>query len=328
MFRRLILMVVVLGFFTALFGQVNPDTLFQKYVPKVIIEAKWGSGPGELGYDPSGPGFGPEGFAIDSDGTIYILDGIHGSVKKYNIEGKMLAEYKYEAFNSGHGIVVDKQGNIYVFTEDSHNNVDMREILKYSPQDKSTESFWFPEADPSYGVRTIGNRMIVEKKGDIIFDSKTFGKEQKESLKSSDIEHMDVQRDGIIRIWSYDKKSEGVRINIPKKYSDEYYSLPNDERIKIGLYFLGKDEMNNYYFYCSYSRIYERPLPLGAHRDVKRVIYKYSPMGKLLAMVVLPEPEIYYLGFPARNMKIDGVGNIYAMIPYRNGLKIYKFIEK
>ena len=75
--------------------------------------------------------------------------------------------------------------------------------------------------------------MIVISKGKISFDSKTFGKKQIESLNTSDIEYIDVQEDGSIIIKGYNGKSKGVRIDIPKKYSDEYYTLPTNKRLKM-----------------------------------------------------------------------------------------------
>jgi len=325
MLKRFILTGLVLGFSVSLFSQVNPDTLPEKYVKKVIIEAKWGDGPGEFGYGPGGPGCGPSSIDIDAMGNIYILDNMHGAVKKYNTDGKLLVEYKHESFHSASNIVVDNTGNMYIETADATHNI----ILKYSLKDGSTHSFLFPCADISYRVKSISGRIIVKNKGKIVFDSKTFGKKQIGSLSASDIEYMDVQEDGSIMIKGYNRGYKGVRIDIPKEYSPEYYPLPKDKRIKIGLYYIGIDTLNNRYFYCSYSKIYETPLPLDARPEVKEVVYKYSPTGKLLAMVVLPEPEIYYEGPSIEtSVRVNKKSNIYVMVPYKDGLKIYKFTQE
>ncbi len=326
MFKRLILTALVLGVSVVLFSQVSADTLPEKYVKKVIIDAKWGNGPGEFGYDPSGPGFGPESFTIDSIGNLYILDDLHGEVKKYDNNGKIIEKYKNEALYTAHNIVVDDVGNMYIYTEFASKN----EILRYSIKNGFIKSFWFPMNDTSYHTRIIGNRMVVISKGRMKFDSKSYGKNKTELLKSSDVEHMSFQRNGNIVIRGYNKKETLVIIDIPKKFSDEYYALPRDQRISIGLYYLGKDKRDNRYFYCSYSKKHKIPEPIGAKPKVKEVIYKYSSTGKLLAMVVLPEPEVYYYEglTPERGIKVDKEGSIYAMIPYKDGLRIYKFIQK
>jgi len=60
-----------------------------EYVPKVIIEGKWGTGPGEFGrqsdfdYD-----LKPTSLAVDSKGNIYILDFVNNRIQKYSAAGK------------------------------------------------------------------------------------------------------------------------------------------------------------------------------------------------------------------------------------------------
>jgi len=65
----------------------------EEYVPKVIIEGKWGTGPGEFGrqgdfdYD-----LKPGSLAVDSKGNIYILDFVNNRIQKYSGEGKHLLD--------------------------------------------------------------------------------------------------------------------------------------------------------------------------------------------------------------------------------------------
>ncbi len=65
----------------------------EEYVPKVIIEGKWGTGPGEFGrqgdfdYD-----LEPGSLAVDSKGNIYILDFVNNRIQKYSSEGKHLMD--------------------------------------------------------------------------------------------------------------------------------------------------------------------------------------------------------------------------------------------
>ena len=92
---RRIMFVLVFGVCLGLFSQVNPDTLPEKYVKKVIIEAKWGNGPGEFGLDPL-----PESyeyttyFTVGPNGNIYIEDPNNCRINVYTKTGKFLREIK------------------------------------------------------------------------------------------------------------------------------------------------------------------------------------------------------------------------------------------
>lgn len=65
----------------------------EEYVPKVIIEAKWGTNEGEFGktyhpfYDDR---IVPDSLAVDSKGNIYILDKANNRIQKFDSSGKYL----------------------------------------------------------------------------------------------------------------------------------------------------------------------------------------------------------------------------------------------
>jgi len=125
MLKRFILTGLVLGFSLSLFSQVNPDTLPEKYVPKVIIEAKWGNGPGEFGFKPDSEippdGIGPCGLTI-SDNKIYILDAVNRRINVYSTNGSFARTIKLKGkgmrllfFNPGFtALRRDKEGNFYL----------------------------------------------------------------------------------------------------------------------------------------------------------------------------------------------------------------------
>jgi hypothetical protein len=69
-------------------GQVQ----LEEYIPKVIIEAKWGDGSEEFGFLKSpeeGIPLGPRAIAVTKS-TIYILDSLNRRVNKYTKNGKFL----------------------------------------------------------------------------------------------------------------------------------------------------------------------------------------------------------------------------------------------
>jgi hypothetical protein len=67
----------------------------EEYVPKVIIEGKWGTGPGEFGMASRFPlgyfeQYKPSSLAVDSKGNIYILDFVNNRIQKFDKTGKYL----------------------------------------------------------------------------------------------------------------------------------------------------------------------------------------------------------------------------------------------
>jgi hypothetical protein len=106
--------------------------LIQKYEREVIITAKVGIGPGELGVIGEGPipeaealwdvtMEGPKGIAVDSMGNIYILDNLNRRVVKFSDEGKYIAHVilidieKYQEGLENH-LFVDDENHMYIKT--------------------------------------------------------------------------------------------------------------------------------------------------------------------------------------------------------------------
>ena len=75
---------------------VNADSVpIEEYVPKVIIEGKWGTGPGEFGIASRFPlglydQYVPSSLAVDSKENIYVLDFVNNRIQKFNKDGKYL----------------------------------------------------------------------------------------------------------------------------------------------------------------------------------------------------------------------------------------------
>ncbi|MDD5066370.1 MAG: hypothetical protein PHF84_04930 [bacterium] len=75
-------------------GMNNQTVITEEYVPKVIIEGKWGTNAGEFGRDMKNPIEDvekvPDSLAVDSKGNIYILDAVNNRIQKFNNEGKYI----------------------------------------------------------------------------------------------------------------------------------------------------------------------------------------------------------------------------------------------
>ena len=129
MFKRFVLTALVLGFSVSLFSQVNPDSLPEKYVKKVIIDAKWGDGPGEFGrvpYPKSDPPVGPLDFFVNERGNIYVLDEENHRVECFNNIGEFIEQIEYgkeitaDSLAGFWKITTDNEGNLYLLGGKAH----------------------------------------------------------------------------------------------------------------------------------------------------------------------------------------------------------------
>ncbi|RKX64312.1 hypothetical protein DRP44_08515 [candidate division TA06 bacterium] len=104
--KRLMLTILFLSFSVSLFSQVNPDTLPEKYVKKVIIDAKWGNGLGEFGINlNSDPITAPGGISIDKNGDIYIVDMANHRIQHFDRNGKLSNIFKISAYPHIFGVI-------------------------------------------------------------------------------------------------------------------------------------------------------------------------------------------------------------------------------
>ena len=78
---------------------------YEEYVPEVLIEGKWGKGPGEFDkichWSLSGDEktYQPESIVVDSKGNIYILDVVNNRIQKFNKEGKYIKSIKVDSYD-------------------------------------------------------------------------------------------------------------------------------------------------------------------------------------------------------------------------------------
>ncbi|MBU2528346.1 hypothetical protein KKF70_03040 [bacterium] len=109
--KIIIILVLVMGwcnFIKAEEVKTSTGVVIEEYVPEVIIEGKWGTGPGEFGnqVDENFPGTGrvykPKSLAADSKGNIYILDVTNNQIQKFDKNGKYLKSIPVESFIGEH----------------------------------------------------------------------------------------------------------------------------------------------------------------------------------------------------------------------------------
>jgi hypothetical protein len=80
-------------------GAADAGVPVEEYVPKVIIEGKWGTGPGEFGkQDGYERDDVPSSLAVDSKGNIYVLDYVNNRIQKFSEGGKHLLDIPADGF--------------------------------------------------------------------------------------------------------------------------------------------------------------------------------------------------------------------------------------
>jgi hypothetical protein len=78
---------------------------------QVVVSGTWGSGPGQFGAAPR-EGLGPEGFYVDAQGNVYVLDNYNGHrVQRFDSKGNFLGSFP---FPGGLNIGVSDDGSVYV----------------------------------------------------------------------------------------------------------------------------------------------------------------------------------------------------------------------
>lgn len=110
----------------------NQSIRTEIYVPKVIIEGKWGTGQGEFGrgtipFTEDEDDLIPESLAVDSKGNIYILDTANNRIQKYDNNGKYIKSISVPSWKGygekgeiivpseaiGINVVLDDEDNLY-----------------------------------------------------------------------------------------------------------------------------------------------------------------------------------------------------------------------
>jgi len=107
-------------------------TKLEKYERKVLIKAKVGKEPGEIGVIGEGAipeeealwdgcMEGPKGIAVDSTGHIFILDGLNKRILKFSPDGRYIRAVNLANFDNGllvgnleNRLFIDSEGNFFI----------------------------------------------------------------------------------------------------------------------------------------------------------------------------------------------------------------------
>jgi len=135
---------------------ISSDVPVYEYVPKVIIQGKWGNKPGEFGVwgemiEGEEITYGPSGIAVDSKGNIYILDMVNERIQKFDSEGKYLLSIPVESFSGKRYevetmVMVDKNNPDVRVGPNDPNRIDVKKKVI--------------AVEPDYKV--IGNNIVID----------------------------------------------------------------------------------------------------------------------------------------------------------------------
>jgi len=269
---------------SGLSAKVNPDSLKEKYVPKVIINAKWGDGPGEFGIDlSSAPYTAPGGISVDDNGDIYILDNANSRIQRFDKNGKLLNIFKVRSYGLFFGV---KDGIIY----SGGNLIDTLVIINTKSGKKTFVRLSLPGAHS--WVESVPTGYI--KNGELIIEQAATELETKR-WKLSQVNK---------GIATFTELSEALVKPIEKDIAIEVEEGKN-VIIKKGTYPRELDSEGNYYFIKWWSA------------DTSKVI-KISQEGKLLSIISLPKKDYLIGDFIPRNPIITPSGDIYYLYPTGN----------
>lgn len=116
----------------------------ETYSKKVLIEAKWGGGPGEFGRVKTQFWEGPTCFTVDAKGNIYIMDYYNARIQCFNPFGERTHDI---------GLAKSKKG------------IPVDEFNQYV-NSKKTKKIYYPGGGTGLAVDNEGNLYISEKKWD------------------------------------------------------------------------------------------------------------------------------------------------------------------
>ena len=317
---RRMMFVMVLGVSLGLFSQVNPDTLPEKYVKKVIIEAKWGDGPGEFGMSPypeSDPPVGPPNFYVHND-KIYVLDYLNRRVQVFDSRGGFLKEIRYNKKE-----ISDSLASFVDIAVDNEEWVYLLGTLVYPARDGIIAVF-------DNSGRYVGKiKLPIELFADELLDG------VKEGYFGQIVGGVDEFRvkDGALVLRYENKvyplahtnllKGKGIGFSLTspirpplKFYTHKEETIFKKIKKKSWAQFRGRDKMGEFFI--------NRSIGIGENRTDE--VLKYDHSGKLLARIVIPfSPGKFDI---VRDLFVSDNGDVYYWTNDKDGLKIIKYSKE
>jgi len=280
-------------------AKVNPDSLPEKYVPKVIIEAKWGDGPGEFGMDTlSDPPGGPGNLLVDEDENIFIYDCANGRIYKYDSQGLFIRELNVRKEHINEFTV--KNDTIYgvIFTglnpikKVKTMDVETGEVIK-------TLQISLPESNQILEIENEEGNIIISRGENERYKLGGFRKQGK--VVAAIVTRISKPQ------WTFTKLNQTQG---EFKVSGHNFIISNVRgSTLLSALLLGKDREGNFYISGWSNNPISSEKPRLFHQ-----IFKFSQNGSLLAS--LEVPIVKRVGeSTGKNPQVSPSGDIYYLYP-------------
>lgn len=311
---KLVLLAVISGLI--MFGRSQGEVLQEEYVPKVIIEGKWGTGPGEFGELPHDSDISSFTLIVDGKSNIYILDDMNKRVEMFDNSGKYLKQFLYP-YGNGEEIGVDDLGNLHVLL---YGRFDEKLYLSWNDYEFNIIDGKLKEkrelaGQPQwlFGGKESPAFDIFKPKKKIINKGRTYEIIVKET---------EIPQKTIFDYWL---SIEGKIIKLaPSGNYDDYFIDKDHVR------FIGVDKKNNIYVELSAGIESEHSKSKGVHE-----IQKYNMDGQLIAIIPILSTVKPPIAVWNNRIGVNKEGNLYQLDGLdgsnkkRNkGIKVIKWQKK
>ncbi|MEO0094765.1 MAG: hypothetical protein ABIL66_02590 [candidate division WOR-3 bacterium] len=268
-------------------------TKLEKYEKKVIIDAKWGNGPGEFGIIKEACGIAPNCYTIDKNGNIYIVDPVNARVQIFDTDGRYLREFQYTEKDSrsshltweSSDITVDENGTIYILFYIFVGSVSERrvEVRKYNSKGELVDSFPIPLEllEPNHEETEIGipSLLVIKRIEKIIVEDEVVKVEGR-------FTPIYFGKADSGEVWRYTLVQKNRKLDTRNVLGTKEIILSQKAEIKFQhLGYCGRqDKEGNYFYFFDQEKI-------GGKNgwDISQgVIYKYDKNGKLRAIIKHP----------------------------------------
>jgi hypothetical protein len=251
----------------------------EKYVPKVIIDAKWGDGRGEFGVDAYKVNPGPRNLVVDGE-NLYIYDWANCRIYKYDVMGKFKKI-----------LTVSEEERIVNFTV---KNDTLYGVI--FPGLSEVETIKMIDTKTGEEIKTLQIKLstshyildIHKSNGKIVVTRGAGDEEERFSLDgiSKEGETIAVSAQRITKVserFSKINKTEGELVVDGQKF---LISKVRGSSL-FNAWQLAEDKNGNVYISVWSNNPVGSPSP-----RVFEEVFKYSSTGKLLASVLLPKDKI------------------------------------
>lgn len=307
----------------------------EQYVQKVIIDAKWGKGPGEFGLMEEEGRWGPESLAIDNQGNIYMLDSINKRIQKFNKEGKYMASINLDPhirFRCPDDLCIDQVGNLYVLRKGFPGGIVRQytqkgELVREYPISNEIGQVWNINVDESGNLFVEGLEGYVRTKKGAFRKVYQLGTKDKAHDPTQQLKNAKrgIPCEGGEYRYEIGKREVGKRKYLSLiKILDRKGKLKREIVVKrpafwsIPTTFLGVDQTGHIYI--------EVQTFIGSFKkeDLGFEVHKYDKRGNLLAKIEMPYAYITARA-PYRPIAIDKFGNVYQLQLLEAGVSVIKW---